>query len=129
VTGAASTLRLLRVKDLIDARYAEPLDGDALARVAGLSSARFSRRFHQAFGESPHQYLISRRMERAAALLRSTDYPVPGSFTTSFGRAYRLSPTAYRASHQPDVAGAAIPSCELRRWSRPVPGLAAGRLQ
>jgi AraC-like DNA-binding protein len=105
----------------------------ALARVAGISGAHFSRRFREAFGETPHQYLISRRMERAAALLRNTDYAVGdicravglrsvGSFSTSFGRSFGLSPTAYRARHQPDAVAAAIPPCALRRWSRPRPG-------
>lgn len=123
-----SARRLLRVKDLIDAHYAEPLDVRALARHAGISSAHFSRQFRKAFGETPHQYLISRRLERAAALLRNTDYSVVdvcravglrsvGSFTTSFGRAFGLSPTAYRANRPPDR----IPSCEVRRWGRPHP--------
>jgi AraC-like DNA-binding protein len=132
VKPADQTRRLLRVKDSIDARYAEPLDVRAIARIAGISTAHFSRQFRQAFGESPHQYLRSRRMERAAALLRSTDDPVRdicrrvglrsvGSFTTSFGRAYGLSPAAYRASHPRGTVAAAIPSCALRKWARPRP--------
>src|SRR4051794_4002623 len=95
---------LLRAKDLIDARYREPLDVPALARAAHLSPAHFSREFRRAFGETPHQYLLTRRLERAAALLRGTDRSVAdvcltvgltsvGSFTTSFGRAYGMSPT------------------------------------
>ena len=64
---------LLRAKDLADARYFEPLDVDDLARAAGLSRAHFSREFRRAFGESPHAYLLTRRLERAAALLRGTD--------------------------------------------------------
>jgi AraC-like DNA-binding protein len=131
VSPADGTLQLLRVKDLIDARYAEPLDVDALAALAGISRAHFSRQFRRAFGESPHRYLMSRRLERAAALLRTTDRPIAeicsgvglrsvGSFTTSFGRAYGRSPAAYRASHP--RAAAAIPPCELRRWARPWPG-------
>src|SRR5581483_9345546 len=98
---------LLRAKDLVDARYTEPLDVDDLARAAGLSRAHFSREFRRAFGESPHAYLLTRRLERAAAMLRMTDRSVAdicfsvglrslGSFTTSFSRAYGLSPTAYR---------------------------------
>ncbi len=101
---------LLRAKDLIDARYRDPLDVPQLARAAHLSPAHFSREFRKAFGETPHQYLLTRRLERAAALLRNTDYTVSevcftvglqsvGSFTSSFGRAYGCSPTAYRAAY------------------------------
>ncbi len=103
---------LLRAKDLVDARYREPLDVAQLARAARLSPAHFSREFRRAFGETPHQYLLTRRLERAAALLRTTDRAVAdicftvglasvGSFTTSFGRTYGMSPTAYRAAHPP----------------------------
>src|SRR4029077_14650681 len=97
---------LLRARDLADARYAEPLDVEDLARAAGLSRAHFSRQFRRAFGVSPHAYLLTRRLERAAALLRNTDRSVAevcfdvglqsvGSFTTSFKRAYGRTPTAY----------------------------------
>ena len=121
---------LLRARDLIDARYREPLDVPALARAAHLSPAHFSREFRRTFGETPHQYLLTRRLERAAALLRSTDRSVAdicltvgltsiGSFTTSFGRAYGMSPTAYRAAHPPASARARIPTCILRAWERP----------
>src|SRR5207302_2698990 len=65
---------LLRAKDLIDARYREPLEVPTLARAAHLSPAHFSREFRRAFGETPHQYLLTRRLERAAALLRNTDH-------------------------------------------------------
>ena len=67
---------LLRAKDLVDARYREPLDVAQLARAARLSQAHFSREFRRAFGETPHQYLLTRRLERAAALLRNTDRSV-----------------------------------------------------
>ena len=67
---------LLRAKDLADARYFEPLEVGNLARAAGLSRAHFSREFRRAFGESPHAYLLTRRLERAAALLRRTDHSV-----------------------------------------------------
>ena len=121
---------LLRAKDLVDARYREPLDVPALARAAHLSPAHFSREFRRAFGETPHQYLLTRRMERAAALLRNTDRTVAdicltvgllsvGSFTSTFGRTFGLSPTAYRAAHAPAVDRARIPTCVLRAWARP----------
>ena len=106
---------LLRAKDLIDARYRDPLDVAALARAAHVSPAHFSREFKSAFGETPHQYLLTRRLERAAELLRNTDHSVAavcfsvglnsvGSFTTSFGKIFGLSPTAYRAAHPPASA-------------------------
>src|SRR3954470_2801317 len=121
---------LLRAKDLADARYAETLDVDDLARAAGLSRAHFSREFRGAFGESPHAYLLTRRLERAAALLRTTDHSVAeicfsvglqsvGSFTTSFTRTYGRSPTAYRAQFPPASQHALIPSCVLRAYGRP----------
>jgi AraC-like DNA-binding protein len=120
---------LLRAKDLVDARYRDQLDVPALARAAHLSPAHFSREFRREFGETPHQYLLTRRLERAAALLRNTDRAVAdiclavglrsiGSFTTSFGRAYGLSPTAYRAAHPPHVR-ARIPTCVQLAWARP----------
>ena len=122
---------LLRAKDAIDARYREPLDVRSLARIAHVSPAHFSREFRRAFGESPHQYLLTRRLERAAALLRSTDWSVAdvcfavglksvGSFTTSFGRAYQLSPTAYRAAHPPAVTHVRVPTCVAQAYARPV---------
>src|ERR1044071_4911377 len=100
---------LLRAKDLADARYFEPLNVSDLARAAGLSPAHFSREFRRTFGESPHAYLLTRRLERAAALLRNTDRSVTdicfavglrsvGSFTTSFTRTFGMSPTRYRAT-------------------------------
>jgi AraC-like DNA-binding protein len=121
---------LLRAKDLADARYAEPLDVDDLARAAGLSRAHFSREFRRCFGESPHAYLLTRRLERAAAMLRSTDRSVAeicfavglrsvGSFTTSFTRTFGVSPTAYRASFPPASQWAMIPACLLRAHARP----------
>jgi AraC-like DNA-binding protein len=121
---------LLRAKDLADARYFEPLGVDDLARVAGLSRAHFSREFRRTFGESPHAYLLTRRLERAAALLRSTDRSVAeicfsvglqsvGSFTTSFTRTYEMSPTAYREMFPPAAHQALVPTCVLRVYGRP----------
>jgi AraC-like DNA-binding protein len=121
---------LLRAKDLADARYFEPLGVDDLAGAAGLSRAHFSREFRRAFGESPHAYLLTRRLERAAALLRTTDRTVAdicfsvglqsvGSFTTSFTRTYGLSPTAYRVRFPPAAAYARVPTCLIRAYGRP----------
>jgi AraC-like DNA-binding protein len=121
---------LLRAKDLADARYSERLDVDEMAGAAGLSRAHFSREFRRAFGESPHHYLLTRRLERAAALLRMTDWTVTevclevglqsiGSFTTSFKRAYGQTPTEYRAGQPPAAAFAKVPSCVLRTFLRP----------
>ena len=121
---------LLRAKDLIDARYREPLDVPTLAHAARLSEAHFSREFRRAFGEPPHQYLLTRRLERAAALLRNTDRSISevcyavglrsvGSFTTSFGRAFGVSPGAYRAAHPPAVRRARVPTCVVQAWARP----------
>jgi AraC-like DNA-binding protein len=112
VTPVPPARHLLRAKDLIDARYREPLDVPAIARAARLSSAHFSREF------------------RAAQLLRTTDRTVAdvclsvglrsvGSFTTSFSRTYGLSPTAYRAAHPPAADRARIPTCMVRAWARP----------
>jgi AraC-like DNA-binding protein len=121
---------LLRAKDLADARYFEPLDVDDLARAAGLSRAHFSREFRRAFGDAPHQYLLTRRLERAAALLRNTDRSVAdicfsvglqsvGSFTSSFTRTYGKSPTVYRAEFPPASHQVRIPTCVLRVYGRP----------
>jgi AraC-like DNA-binding protein len=121
---------LLRAKDLADARYFEPLDVDDLAAAAGLSRAHFSREFRRAFGESPHAYLLTRRLERAAALLRTTDNSVAeiclavglvsvGSFTTSFTRHFGVSPTVYRAQHPPASMLARVPACVVHAYARP----------
>jgi AraC-like DNA-binding protein len=121
---------LLRAKDLADAHYAQPLTVDDLARAAGYSRAHFSQEFRRAFGQSPHVYLLTRRLERAAALLRTTDYAVleiclavgltsVGSFTTSFVRMYGRTPTAYRAAFPPAAHLVPIPSCVQRAYGRP----------
>ena len=127
---ASPVRHLLRAKDLADARYFEPLGVDDLARAAGLSRAHFSREFRRAFGESPHGYLLTRRLERAAAMLRTTNRSVAeicfgvglqsvGSFTTSFTRHYGMSPTAYRERFPPASTQALIPACVLRAYARP----------
>ena len=130
VTIAHPARHLLRAKDLVDARYREPLDVRTLARAAKLSPAHFSREFRKAFGESPHQYLLHRRLERAATLLRTTDRSVAdvcltvglrsvGSFTTSFGRRFGMTPTEYRAAHPPAATRVRVPTCVLMAWTTP----------
>jgi AraC-like DNA-binding protein len=121
---------LLRAKDLADARYFEQVTVDDMASAAGLSRAHFSREFRRAFGESPHAYLLTRRLERAASLLRATDHSVAeicfdvglqsvGSFTSSFTRTYGMSPTAYREAFPPAADAALVPGCVVRAYARP----------
>ena len=121
---------LLRARDLADARYADAIRVADMARAAGLSPAHFSRAFRRTFGETPHRYLLTRRLERAAALLRTTDRTVTdicflvglesvGSFTTSFQRMFGRTPTAYRAAHPPASAFARVPACIVRAHARP----------
>jgi AraC-like DNA-binding protein len=130
VVSVPPARHLQRAKDLADAHYAEPLGVAEMAAAAGLSRAHFSREFSRAFGEPPHVYLLTRRLERAASLLRNTDRPVAeicyavglssvGSFTTSFTRMYGAPPVAYRAKHPPAANQAMIPSCVLRAYGRP----------
>jgi AraC-like DNA-binding protein len=127
---ASRSRNLLRARDLVDARYFEPLDIGELARAAGFSRAHFIREFRRAFGESPHAYLLTRRLERAAALLRNTDRSVAeicvsvglssvGSFTTCFTRTYGVSPTVYRATFPPAANQARPPTCVIRFYGRP----------
>ena len=100
-------------------------------RAAGLSRAHFSREFRRAFGESPHVYLLTRRLERAAALLRTTDRSIAdicfsvglssiGSFTTSFTRMFEKSPPPTGASFPPAVARVVVPSCVVRAYGRSI---------
>jgi AraC-like DNA-binding protein len=121
---------LARAKDLADARYAEQLTVADMAAAAGLSRAHFSTAFREAFGVPPHVYLLTRRLERAAFLLRHTDRQIAdiclsvgmrsqGSFTTTFTRTYGLSPAAYRAAAPPASAHAQVPACVLRAYGRP----------
>ncbi len=127
---APQARHLLRAKDLADARYSEEIGVADMAGAAGLSKAHFSREFRRTFGESPHHYLLTRRLERAASLLRMTDWTVGeicasvglrslGSFTTSFKHAYGETPTRYRARRPPAALMARVPSCVLRTYMRP----------
>jgi AraC-like DNA-binding protein len=121
---------LLRARDFVDAHYAEPIDVDEMARVAGYSRAHFTRAFKAAFGESPRAYLLTRRLERAASLLRGTDWPVAevcwsvglssvGSFTTTFTRTFGMTPTAWRAAGPPPESIPFVPTCMRRLYGRP----------
>jgi AraC-like DNA-binding protein len=121
---------LLKARDLADSRYAEPIGVEEMAAAAGLSKAHFSREFRRTFGESPYVYLLTRRLERAAALLRNTDHSVAevclevglqgvGSFTTSFKRMYGKTPTEYRDAAPPASAHARVPACIVRAYARP----------
>jgi len=127
---APAARHLLRARDLADSRYFDPLTVADLASAAGLSPAQFSREFRRAFGEPPHQYLLTRRLERAAALLRNTDRTVTeicfavglgslGSFTTSFRRIYGMPPLTYRSSFPPAERHIRIPSCVAGAYGRP----------
>ncbi|TSB17589.1 helix-turn-helix transcriptional regulator, partial [Streptomyces benahoarensis] len=121
-------VRLRRVRDLVDREYAEPLDVPALARVALMSAGHFSRSFRAAFGETPYGYVMTRRIERAKALLRRGDLSVTevcfavgctslGSFSSRFTELVGESPSVYRArSHE---AGAAVPPCIAKIFTRP----------
>lgn len=130
MTSLPPSRHLLRARDLADARYADRIRVDDMAAAAGLSKAHFSREFRRTFGETPHQYLLTRRLERASALLRATDRTVTqicfmvglesvGSFTTSFTRVFGMSPTAYREAHPPASTWARVPACIVRARSRP----------
>ena len=121
---------LLRARDLADRRYFESIGVDEMAAAAGLSRAHFSREFRRTFGETPKAYLMTRRLERAATLLRNTDRPVGevcldvglvglGSFTTSFKRHFGKTPTEYRASFPPAAAHVIVPACYVQLYGRP----------
>ena len=120
---------LRRVRDRIDREYAQPLDVEALARGANMSSGHLSRQFRLAYGESPYAYLMTRRIERAMALLRRGDLSVTevcfevgcsslGTFSTRFTELVGMSPSAYRRSAA--LATAGMPSCVARQVTRPV---------
>ena len=121
--------RLRRVRDRIDREYAKPLDVEALARDAHMSAGHFSRQFRQAYGESPYSYLMTRRIERAMALLRGGDMSVTevcfevgcsslGTFSTRFTELVGMPPSAYRQREAGAMAG--MPPCVAKQVSRPI---------
>ena len=122
--------RMLRARDTIDGAFAQPLDVPALARVACVSRAHFSRQFRATFGESPHRYLQRRRVERAMELLRHTDESVTsvcfdvgfgslGTFSRTFRAIVGESPSAYRARMRPAGTSNGVPACWAKVWTRP----------
>jgi AraC-like DNA-binding protein len=121
--------RLRRVRDRIDREYAQPLNVEALARGVHMSSGHLSREFRAAFGESPYSYLMTRRIERAMALLRRGDLSVTeacfavgcsslGTFSTRFTELVGVPPSIYRREQARATAG--MPSCVARQVTRPV---------
>ena len=119
---------LRRARDLMDREYARPLDVPALAAAALMSPAHFSRQFRAAYGETPYGYLMTRRIERAKALLRRGDVSVTevcmavgctslGSFSSRFTELVGESPSAYRARDH--SAGATVPACVAKAGTRP----------
>ncbi|MFJ2760801.1 helix-turn-helix domain-containing protein [Streptomyces prasinus] len=118
--------RMLRARDAMDRDYARPMDVPALARVAHVSPAHFSRTFRATFGETPHRYLQRRRVERAMFLLRETGRSVtdigfevgfnsPGTFSRTFRDIVGRSPRAYRK----EAAAVSVPTCFTMAWTRP----------
>ncbi|WP_374456870.1 helix-turn-helix domain-containing protein [Nocardioides sp.] len=118
--------RMLRARDEMDRRYAEPLDVPHLAAIAHLSASQFGRVFKSVYGETPHRYLQRRRVERAMTLLRQTDRPVTevawdvgfaslGTFSRTFSNIVGCSPSDFRAQHAP----VHVPSCFIAAWTRP----------
>ena len=118
--------RMLRARDEMDRRYAEPLDVPHLAAIAHLSASQFGRVFKSVYGETPHRYLQRRRVERAMTLLRQTDRPVTdiawdvgfaslGTFSRTFAVIVGCSPSEFRAQHAP----VHVPSCFIATWTRP----------
>jgi transcriptional regulator GlxA family with amidase domain len=122
-------VRLRKARDQMDRDYAQPLDVPALARTALMSPGHFSRSFRAAYGETPYSYLMTRRIERAKALLRRGDLSVTdvcfavgcsslGTFSTRFTELVGESPSAYRA--RPHDEGAPIPACFAKMMTRPI---------
>jgi len=129
----ADLVRLRKARDRIDREYAQPLDVESLARTALMSSGHFARSFRAVYGETPYGYLMTRRIERAKALLRRGDLSVTevcvavgcsslGSFSSSFTKLVGVSPSAYRAAAHPDAADAALDDipCVAKSVTRPV---------
>jgi AraC-like DNA-binding protein len=125
----ADLVRLRRVRDRIDREYAQPLDVEALARGAHMSAGHLSRQFRLAFGESPYSYLMTRRIERAMALLRRGDLSVTevcfevgcsslGTFSTRFTELVGVPPSAYQRREARATAG--IPPCLAKQVTRPI---------
>jgi AraC-like DNA-binding protein len=130
--------RLRRVRDRIDREYAQPLDVEALARGAHMSAGHLSREFRLAYGEPPYAYLMTRRIERAMALLRRGDLSVTevcfavgcsslGTFSTRFSELVGMSPSAYRQEAAAGTAG--LPACVVKQVSRPVRNREARRVE
>lgn len=124
-------IRLRRVRDRIDREYARPLDVEALAKGAHMSAGHFSRRFREAFGESPYSYLMTRRIERAMALLRRGDLSATevcfevgcsslGTFTTRFTELVGVSPGVYRREAASRTGQVGLPSCVEKQVTRPI---------
>jgi AraC-like DNA-binding protein len=120
--------RLRRARDRMDREYAQPLDVPALARTAFMSTAHFARRFREAYGETPYSYLMTRRIERATALLRRGDTSVTdacfevgctslGSFSARFTEIIGETPSAYRARDHRELE--VVPGCQMMRLTRP----------
>ena len=121
--------RLRRVRDRIDREYAQPLDVEALARGVHMSAGHLSREFRRAYGESPYAYLMTRRIERAMALLRRGDVSVTevcftvgfsslGTFSTRFAELVGVPPSTYREQHAGESAE--MPSCHAKQVTRPI---------
>jgi AraC-like DNA-binding protein len=128
-------VRLRKVRDRMDREYAQPLDVEALARGVHMSAGHLSREFKRAYGESPYSYLMTRRIERAMALLRRGDLTVTevcfavgcsslGTFSTRFAELVGMPPSAYREQVTREAAESGraqeMPSCESKKVSRPV---------
>ena|ERR1700751_4305920 len=122
--------RMLRARDAMDRSFAQPLDVGAVARVAHVSEAHFSRQFRATFGETPHHYLQRRRVERAMELLRESDRAVTeisldvgfnslGTFSRTFSEIVGESPSAYRARFSGEGQARLVPGCFAMAWTRP----------